>query len=125
MLSRLLPLSVREAAYKRKFIENPEGENLFMGSYESFETAQANVPPGKAIGYDNAEEAKKLYSHQLYFYDYPGLFWLGRALGAGPRTRAGPVRRWRTRPARSHRCAARTAGCRRCRIRLRRSGSAG
>lgn len=86
MLSSLLPVSVREAAYKRKFIENPESEHLFMGSYESFEAAQANVPPGKAIGYDNAEEAKKIYSHQLYFYDYPGLFWLGRALEEGMRS---------------------------------------
>ena len=86
MLSSLLPASVREAAYKRKFVENPEGENLFMGSYESFEAAEASVPPGKAIGYDNAEAAKTLYSHQLYFYDYPGLFWLGRALEEGMRS---------------------------------------
>jgi hypothetical protein len=32
MLSSLLPPSVREAAYRRKFLENRE-ENLFMGSF--------------------------------------------------------------------------------------------
>ena len=35
MLSSLLPPSVREAAYRRKFLENRE-ENLFMGSFDSF-----------------------------------------------------------------------------------------
>ncbi|RZL89748.1 MAG: methyltransferase, TIGR04325 family [Variovorax sp.] len=85
MLSSLLPLSVREAAYRRKFLENRE-ENLFMGSFESFEAAEAGAPPSKAIGYDNAEAAKTLYSHQVYFYDYPGLFWLGRSLDDGMRS---------------------------------------
>ena len=41
MLSSLLPPSVREAAYRRKFLENRE-ENLFMGSFESFDTV---TPP--------------------------------------------------------------------------------
>ncbi|MGJ7509334.1 TIGR04325 family methyltransferase [Variovorax sp. GT1P44] len=85
MLSSLLPSSVREAAYRRKFLENRE-ENLFMGSFESFAAAEAGAPPSKAIGYDNAEAAKALYSHQLYFYDYPGLFWLSRALDEGMRS---------------------------------------
>jgi putative methyltransferase (TIGR04325 family) len=85
MLSSLLPSSVREAAYRRKFLENRE-ENLFMGSFESFAAAEAGAPPSKAVGYDNAEAAKTLYSHQLYFYDYPALFWLSRALDDGMRS---------------------------------------
>ncbi|MDM0107465.1 TIGR04325 family methyltransferase [Variovorax sp. J22R24] len=85
MLSSLMPSSVREAAYRRKFLENRE-ENLFMGSFESFADAEAHAPPTKAVGYDNAEAAKTLYSHQVYFYDYPGLFWLGRALEEGMRS---------------------------------------
>ncbi len=85
MLSNLLPSSVRESAYRRKFLDNRE-ENLFMGSFESFAAAEAGAPPSKAIGYDNAEAAKTLYSHQVYFYDYPGLFWLGRSLGEGMRS---------------------------------------
>lgn len=85
MLSSLMPSSVREAAYRRKFLENRE-ENLFMGSFESFAAAEAGAPPTKAVGYDNAEAAKTLYSHQLYFYDYPALFWLSRALEGGMRS---------------------------------------
>ena len=85
MLSSLLPSSVREAAYRRKFLENRE-ENLFMGSFESFADAEANAPSTKAVGYDNAEAAKTLYSHQLYFYDYPALFWVSRALEEGMRS---------------------------------------
>lgn len=82
MLSSLLPSSVREAAYRKKFLNNRE-ENLFMGSFDSFAAAEAGAPPSKAVGYDNAEAAKSLYSHQVYFYDYPALFWLGRAFDEG------------------------------------------
>ncbi len=82
MFSSLLPASVRESAYRKKFLDNRE-ENLFMGSFDSFAAAEAGAPPSKAIGYDNAEAAKTLYSHQVYFYDYPALFWLGRALDEG------------------------------------------
>lgn len=85
MFSRLRPSSVREAAYRRKFLENRE-ENLFMGSFESFAAAEAGAPPSKAIGYDDAEAAKTLYSHQIYFYDYPALFWLGRSFDEGLRS---------------------------------------
>jgi putative methyltransferase (TIGR04325 family) len=84
MLSSLLPSSVREAAYRRKFLDNRE-ENLFMGSFESFAAAEAGAPPSKAVGYDNAP-ANAYYSHQVYFYDYPGLFWLGRSLDDGMRS---------------------------------------
>ena len=82
MLSNLLPFSSsRESAYRQKFLDNQD-ENLFMGSFESFAAAEANAPPSKAVGYDHAETAG-LYSPQIYFYDYPGLFWLGRSIDAG------------------------------------------
>jgi putative methyltransferase (TIGR04325 family) len=81
MLSNLLPFSSRESAYRHKFLNNTD-ENLFMGSFESFAAAQAGAPPSKAVGYDHAEAAN-LYSPQIYFYDYPGLFWLGRSIDAG------------------------------------------
>lgn len=85
MFSSLRPSAVREAAYKRKFLENRE-ENLFMGSFESFAAAEAGAPPSKAVGYDDAEAAKTLYSHQIYFYDYPALFWLGQSVEEGLRS---------------------------------------
>lgn len=84
MLASLLPPAMRQSAYRRKFMENRE-ENLFMGSFESFAAAEAGAPPSKAVGYDNAEAAKTLYSHQIYFYDYPAMFWIGRSLDEGHR----------------------------------------
>ncbi|MGR4868497.1 TIGR04325 family methyltransferase [Variovorax sp. LARHSF232] len=85
MLSSLLPTAVRQAAYRKKFIENTH-EHLFMGSFESFAAAQAGAPAAKAVGYDNAEKARDFYSHQIYFYDYPALFWIGRSLEDGMRS---------------------------------------
>jgi putative methyltransferase (TIGR04325 family) len=80
MLSSLQSLS--PGAYERKFLDNQD-ENLFMGSFENFAAAEAGAPASKAVGYDNAEAAWEIYSHQIYFYDYPGLFWLSRSLDAG------------------------------------------
>jgi putative methyltransferase (TIGR04325 family) len=74
-------LSRLESAYRRKFLDNQD-ENLFMGSFVSFVAAEDSAPSTKPIGYDNAEAAK-LYSPQIYFYDYPGVFWLGRSIEAG------------------------------------------
>jgi putative methyltransferase (TIGR04325 family) len=85
MLPPLLSALTREAAYRRKFLDNQD-ENLFMGSFENFAVAEANAPSGKPVGYDNPEAATMLYSHQIYFYDYPALFWLGRSLDSGLRT---------------------------------------
>ncbi|OUM00450.1 methyltransferase, TIGR04325 family [Variovorax sp. JS1663] len=84
LVSHLVPTTIRESSYRRKFLENRE-ENLFMGSFESFAAAEAGAPPSKAVGYDNAP-AEAFYSHQVAFYDYPGLFWLGRSLDDGMRS---------------------------------------
>jgi putative methyltransferase (TIGR04325 family) len=82
MLSNLLARLPRATAYRRKFLDNQD-DNLFMGSFESFAAAEAGAPPSKSVGYDNAQAATQLYSHQVYFYDYPALFWLGRSLEDG------------------------------------------
>ncbi|WP_235505172.1 TIGR04325 family methyltransferase [Variovorax sp. Root318D1] len=84
LLPDLLPLRYRIQAYRRKFLVN-ETENLFMGSFENFAAAEAGAPDSKAVGYSNAKAAGELYSHQIYFYDYPGLFWLGRPFNDGMR----------------------------------------
>ncbi|MBB3638055.1 TIGR04325 family methyltransferase [Variovorax atrisoli] len=81
MLNSLLQFPARESAYRRKFLNNTD-ENLFMGSFDSFAAAEAGAPSSKAVGYANAD-AGELYSPQIYFYDYPGLFWLGRSIDAG------------------------------------------
>jgi putative methyltransferase (TIGR04325 family) len=70
-----------ESAYRRKFLDNQD-ENLFMGSFASFAEAECGVPTTKLVGYDNPETTR-LYSPQIYFYDYPGLFWLSRSIDAG------------------------------------------
>lgn len=54
-----------------------------MDSFENFATAHASAPSSNLVGYDNVEAATALYSHQVYFYDYPALFWLGQALDSG------------------------------------------
>ena len=81
MLSSFLRFPPSESAYRRKFLDNTD-ENLFMGSFDSFAAAEAGAPPSKAVGYANAD-AGELYSPQIYFYDYPSLFWLGRSIDAG------------------------------------------
>ena len=73
---------LHERAYRKKFLDNKD-ENLFMGSFENLASARASAPPSKLVGYDNAESALSLYSHQIYFYDYPALFWLGQSLDTG------------------------------------------
>lgn len=72
----------QERAYRKKFLKNKD-ENLFIGSFENFAAAQASAPSCKLVGYDNPEAAMALYSHQIYFYDYPALFWLGQSLDFG------------------------------------------
>jgi putative methyltransferase (TIGR04325 family) len=82
MLASLQPMT--PSAYRRKFLDNQD-ENLFMGSFDSFADAEAGAPESKPVGYDNAEAAWEVYSHQIYFWDYPGLFWLSRSIDAGMR----------------------------------------
>lgn len=81
----LAPRPLREARYRRRFLDNRDA-NLFMGSFDSFAAAEAGAPPRKAVGYDNAEAARTMYSHQIYYWDYPALFWIGRSLDEGMRS---------------------------------------
>ena len=74
-----------KAAYEKKFLANRD-ENLFMGSFENFEQARENVPASHASGYDNAAGAKTMYSHQIYNWDYPALFWIGDSVHRGMRS---------------------------------------
>jgi putative methyltransferase (TIGR04325 family) len=83
MISNLLPPSWREAFYRQRFLANTH-DNLFMGSYGSFEEAEASAPASKPIGYDHAEAAD-LYKPQLYHWDYPALFWIGQSFKEGLR----------------------------------------
>jgi putative methyltransferase (TIGR04325 family) len=86
MLDNLqLTRRMREAAYRRKFEENVD-EHLFMGSYDSFDAAIAAAPKSKPMGFDNVAEARKLFTQQLFSYDYPALFWLNRSFEDGLRT---------------------------------------
>jgi putative methyltransferase (TIGR04325 family) len=59
---------------------------LFYGSYNSFEATNLAVPTNKPLGFDNAKEARKHYSPQIFFYDYPCLFWLGCSFEGGMRS---------------------------------------
>ncbi len=86
VMSDVAPGPETEAAYEARFLANRD-DNLFMGSFDdraSAETAAKTL--SRPVGYDNAEAATALYSPQVYFYDYPALFWLGRSLDGGMRS---------------------------------------
>jgi putative methyltransferase (TIGR04325 family) len=86
MFGDFLPIGwMRKAAYRRKFFDNVD-EHLFMGSYESFDAVIAAAPKSKSLGFDNAAEARRLFTQQVFSFDYPALFWLGRSLEDGMRS---------------------------------------
>ena len=65
--------------YERSFAF---AEGCFLGVFRSFEDASLCAPPGKSLGFDRAEYAKK-YRERLesvYAYDYPILYWLSQVL---------------------------------------------
>jgi putative methyltransferase (TIGR04325 family) len=82
MLSSLLPYSVREAAYRRRFLGNRQ-ENLFLGSFETF--MDAATVARHATDRDS-DPVALLDIPQVNFSDYPIVFWLGRALNEGMRS---------------------------------------
>ena len=73
----------KRAAYERRFFHENKDDNLFLGDFGSFDAARAHIPAELRSGYDNAQGAKNLYSHQIYNWDYPALFWIGQALAGG------------------------------------------
>lgn len=81
MLLSLLPFSMREAAYRRRFMDNRD-ENLFLGCFESFHEAAAGIPPGAA---ERPEASEELDIPQVKLADYPSVFWLGKAFEEGHR----------------------------------------
>ena len=83
MLSSLLPFSVREAVYRRKFLDNRE-ESLFLGSFEDFTAAAAGAP--RYAQCRKPQTAAPLSIPQVHFSDYPSVFWLNKALSEGMRT---------------------------------------
>ncbi len=83
MFGNLIPSSVRESSYRRRFMENRQ-DNLFMGSFGDFGAAAASAPARAAI--DFSEATAPLHIPQVQFSDYPSVFWLGRALSEGMRS---------------------------------------
>ncbi|SEV94194.1 TIGR04325 family methyltransferase [Luteibacter sp. 329MFSha] len=79
---------ILEARYKRRFFAHRElAYHLYRGVYDSFDDAQASIPPGNASGYDNNESAD-LYrerTRRVFINDYPMIHWLGRFFAEGAR----------------------------------------
>jgi len=79
---------ILEARYKRRFFAHRElAYHLYRGVYDSFDDAQASIPPGNASGYDNSESAD-LYrerTRRVFINDYPMIHWLGRFFAEGAR----------------------------------------
>lgn len=82
-----LPLirRARQRAYENEFAGN-QRSNLFMGVYDSFESAAASAPATRPVGYDNKGSAEIAYGNHLAFYDYPAMFWLAQSIHAGMRS---------------------------------------
>lgn len=80
--SKLAHAESLKAAYEQKFLNNVN-ENLFMGSFNSFDDAVAHAPPSKAVGYDNAEAARAMYGNQVCSWDYAPMYWISDAFARG------------------------------------------
>ena len=84
-VARAAPVrAVRDTMRWRSFCSAGNG---FWGVYASFKEAEADVPSGGLIGYDN-DAAADLYRWKLDFMepsDYAVLYWLERALTSGAR----------------------------------------
>ena len=79
---KLLPpvLALRKRRYERAFATS--AVNRFRGIYDSFEQALATAPQTKAKGFD-VDEFEGYFDNrrdELFLYDYPFLYWLGRIL---------------------------------------------
>ncbi len=61
-------------------------QNLFLGTYESWEAATAAAVAHGRVSYDNDESAA-IYDHRTRIdtYDYPALYWLLRSMQEGHR----------------------------------------
>ncbi len=82
LLHWLQPLrQLAQAAAYRRFLENTD-QNLFWGVFDSFDAAAAAAPATRPLGYDN-EASAQLYVPQIYSFDYPALFWIGRSFDDG------------------------------------------
>lgn len=80
--SKLAHAQSLKTAYEQRFLSNVK-ENLFMGSFKSFDDAVAHAPPSKAIGYDNAAAARTMYSPQVCSWDYAPIYWISDAFARG------------------------------------------
>lgn len=71
-----------QADHEARFLNNQD-QNLFMGSFGSFEEAAASAPAGKPVGYANAPDAPQMYSHQVCSWDYAPIYWIADAVSHG------------------------------------------
>jgi putative methyltransferase (TIGR04325 family) len=72
--------------HRRRFFSE-KGDGRHLGRYSSFDDAIASLPPSKGFDHDGfsdhyvAERTKRVYA-----FDYPVMFWLKAAVGAGARS---------------------------------------
>jgi len=68
-------------AYEEHFFRASKWERLFHGVYPTFEEAEADIPRGVAVGFDNQEAAQFMgHKGSIFASDYPILFWLEKLL---------------------------------------------
>lgn len=78
-----------EARYRRRFFAHHAlTHHIYRGVFDSFDEAQASIPPASTSGYDNDESAE-LYrerTRRVFINDYPMMYWLGRFFADGARS---------------------------------------
>ena len=87
-LEKILPPLRRwhRFAYEEHFFRAAMWERLFHGVYRTFEEAEADIPRGVAVGFDNQEAARFMgHKGSIFASDYPILFWLEKLLPTNPK----------------------------------------
>jgi putative methyltransferase (TIGR04325 family) len=73
--------ALREARFEREFL-NSEAQGCFRGVYATFAEAEADLPSGVPIGFDQpglGELYQELFT-ELREWEYPVLYWLSRLM---------------------------------------------
>lgn len=85
--NRLLGLPLvrdwRRERHRARFL-SPNGAFSFYGVYDDFAQARRDLPPHREFeAAPLVDDYVDVRSHRIFLYDYPMLFWLGRALRSG------------------------------------------
>jgi putative methyltransferase (TIGR04325 family) len=85
-MRRVPPVAALVAARQRRLFLSPAGLATHWGVYATFDEARLDLPPSRGYDADAVVDDVRRRTNRLYNYDYPAIFWLGRAFDAGSRS---------------------------------------